>query len=414
MCAVTERADLEAALAAIAERDADVRAWVVRHPDDELRARGASLPAGPLSGFTLGVKDIIDTADLPTERGSPIYAGRRPTADAACVALARAAGALVVGKTVTTELAYLQPGPTRNPHHRGHTPGGSSSGSAAAVAAGMARVAFGTQTAGSVIRPGSFCGVVAFKATHGLVPLTGVHPLAPSLDTLGWFGRSVEDVIAVLEAVGPSASGPVAALGRARIGVYRGEDWPAAEPATVAAVAGAARALAAAGADVVELSPAAGLAGLGEVQRVTMVAEAGRALAWERLTAHDQLSPAMAALLDASGRMTAERYADAQRAAVAGRAAYDALLDEGGFDALLTASAPGEAPAGLSSTGDATFNRVWTLLGVPALTLPGALGPAGLPVGVQLVGRRWADRQLLALGCFAAPVVATLSAPRGA
>ncbi|MPY95717.1 MAG: amidase, partial [Acidimicrobiia bacterium] len=257
-------AGLEEALARIAEREPEVRAWRALHPPEELRARWAEMPAGPLHRVTLGVKDIIDTADLTTERGSPIYAGHRPRADAACVALARAGGALVVGKTVSTEFAYTHPGPTRNPHDPAHTPGGSSSGSAAAVAAGMARVAFGTQTAGSVIRPGSFCGVPAFKATFGLVPLTGVHPLAPSFDTLGWYGRDLDDVAAVLEALAPAAEGAPALPTMPRIGLYRGEDWPAAEPATADALAAAAGALRAAGAEVVEVAPAPPLAGLGE------------------------------------------------------------------------------------------------------------------------------------------------------
>ncbi len=408
---------LEAELAITAEREPTVAAWVSRRADDEVRAAMAGAPAGSLNGFTLGVKDIIDTADLPTEKGSAIYAGHRPRSDAAAVALARAAGAVVVGKTVTTEFAFFRPGPTTNPHDPTRTPGGSSSGSAAAVAAGMVRVAFGTQTGGSVIRPGSFCGVVAFKPTFDLVALTGVHPLAPSFDTLGWYGTTVDDVAAVLAALAPPGppAEPPASRGGAdrpapRIGRYRSHQWPAAEMSTVTALEMAASSLAAAGAEVVDVDLIGALGPLGAAHDTIMAAEIGASLAWEHAAHPDLLSDRLAAIIEARALVSPEAYGAAQRDAVAGRAAYAATLARLDLDALLTPSAPGEAPLGLDSTGDPAFNKVWTLLRVPALSLPGARGPARMPVGVQLVGTRWADHALLDVGRFAAAALGS-SAP---
>ncbi len=221
--------DLEAELTATAAREPVVRAWVARHRDDELRtaAAEAAQRGGALAGWTLGVKDVIDTADLPTGRGSPIYAGRRPGEDAACVALARSAGAVVAGKTATTEFALFTPTITTTPPDPARTPGGSSSGSAAAVAAGMVRAAFGTQTVGSVLRPAAFCGVVGFKGSHGAVPMNGVGTLAPSLDTLGWHTRSVADAATLHAALtGAPPPGPAAGHGGPpRLGLYRSHAW---------------------------------------------------------------------------------------------------------------------------------------------------------------------------------------------
>jgi amidase len=404
-------ARIEAELERIAAREADVGAWEARLPPERIRADAARAAPGVLHGFTLGVKDIIDTADLPTCRGTKIYAGRRPGADAACVAMARAAGALLTGKAVTTELAVLEPARTRNPHDLQRTPGGSSSGSAAAVADGMVRVAFGTQTGGSVIRPATFCGVVGFKPTYQLVPLSGVQALAPSCDTLGWFACNVDDAAAVFDALAPPdpaadvqvelhGRGRVpdrpsnASAERLRIGVYRSHDWPASGPGTAAALAATAKALRSAGADVVGLEPLAALEGMGQAQGTIMFAEAARALAWERQSAGNLLSPGLRRLLEWGDKVTGADYRAAQRRAAAARGAVDGLLAEGGFDALLSPAAPDEAP-GLETTGDPVFCRVWTLLGVPALTLPAGRGAAGLPVGVQLIGARWTDRALL-------------------
>lgn len=356
------------------------------HLDPELALRearrvDAAGRPGPLHGLPVGVKDIIDTADLPTTRGSPVFAGRRPRADAACVARWRQAGGIVLGKTVTTELAFYFPGKTRNPHDPSRTPGGSSSGSAAAVASGMVPAALGTQTAGSLIRPGSFCGVVAIKPTHGLLPLDGVSPFAPGLDTLGVMARSAADLPLLLAGLG--APRPPAPLPpRLRVGLCRTEAWEATLPASREAVERAARALAAAGAEVVEVEES--FAGLSQAQRTVMAAEASRTLGALRDRHERELSPQLREILAAGDRVTGEELAGARRAADAGRARLPALFAR--HDVLLGASAPGEAPIGLASTGDPALNRIWTLLGVPCVQLPAGLGPASMPVGVQLVG----------------------------
>ena len=397
----TER--LEAELAAVAAREPVVGAWAARLSDDEVRAAFAAAPDGPLAGFSLGVKDVIDTAELTTERGSPIYRGRRAGADAACVALARAAGAVMVGKTVTTEFAVLTPAATTNPHDPSRTPGGSSSGSAAAVAAGMVRVALGTQTAGSVIRPAAFCGVVGFKPSRHLVPVTGVNPLAPSLDTVGMFARTVADAAALFGAL--AGGGAETPARRLRVARYRSHQWPAAGPATVDALDRATDALRRDGVEVVELAPVTGLRGLDAHATTIMLWEASRAFAWERRHAPGLLSDGLTRLLQAGDRIDTEQYGAARRAAERARVAFDEAM--GGFDAWLTPAVVGEAPP-IASTGDPVFCRVWTLLGGPALTLPAGSGPEGLPVGVQLVGARWADARLLGV---AARLEASLARP---
>lgn len=377
------------------EREPTVRAWVRRHDADVLRAAVADAPAGPLRGFTLGVKDVIDTADLATERNSSICVGRQPSADAAAVALARAAGAVVAGKTVTTEYAYFSPGPTTNPHDPTRTPGGSSSGSAAAVAAGMCRIAFGTQTGGSVIRPASFCGVIGFKPTFDLVPFTGVSPVAPSFDTLGWYGRTLDDIGAVLDALAPAGAAS-RATAPPRLGLYLGHHVDEADEVTLAELARIADVLRAAGIEVVELDPFEAFAPLRRAHQVIMATEASRALSWERIHHADELSPQLTTLITEGLAIGADEYRAAQEATVAARAFLAERLDTLGLDALLTLAAPGEAPIGLASTGSPVFNLAWTMLRLPCLTLPLATGDHGLPIGVQLVGRRWHDRDLLA------------------
>ena len=391
-----ERIDAEEAR--VLERDAVVRAWAARPAVETLHQLAERAPTGALRGYTLGVKDIIDTADLPTECGSGALAGRRPHSHAACVALARAAGAVVTGKTVTTEFAMLTPAATRNPHNLEHTPGGSSSGSAAAVADGMVRVALGTQTAGSVIRPASFCGVFGLKATHDLVPLAGVHLFSPSLDALGWFARTVDDLAAVLAALAPGGPRPRPLNRPPHIALYRPHEWDRAEPASRNAVEHVAEQLARAGASVEELPLQDAFAPLVEAQGRIMLAEGAVSMAWERATLTHELSPGLLDLLEQGDRVTAEAYSAAQHTAEAARARHAELP----YDALLVPAAAGEAPAGLHATGDPLFNRPWTLLGGPCLCLPAGSGPGGLPVGVQLVGRRWEDAHLLAVASWAA------------
>jgi Asp-tRNA(Asn)/Glu-tRNA(Gln) amidotransferase A subunit family amidase len=387
----------------IAERDGDVGAW--EHVDPaaalaEARARDRTPPRGPLHGVPVGVKDIIDTADMPTGYGSPIWRGHRPARDAACVALVREAGAVVLGKTVTTELAYFSPGRTANPHDLGRTPGGSSSGSAAAVADHMVPVAFGTQTAGSIIRPAAFCGVVGYKPSFGTISRSGVLLFAESLDTVGALARSVADA-ALLASVAasrpdllvPDAPGPVP-----RVGVHRTAAWELLSAGSRVAVTDAARRLALAGADVADAALPAWFAELPGAQATVMAFEAARSFAPERREHGARLSPQLRALLDdGAGRSPAE-YLDALALAQAGRQELAALFER--HDLILTPSAPGEAPAGLGSTGDPRFNRTWTLLGTPCVHLPTGSGEAGLPVGVQLVGRTGDDARLLATAAW--------------
>lgn len=390
--------DFEDELTRVAEHEPRVRAWVARHRDDDLRSMARSVPDGPLTGWTLGVKDIIDTSDLPTERGSPIYAARQTSNDASCVALARAAGALVVGKTATTEFAFVNPTVTTNPHDPDRTPGGSSSGSAAAVAAGMVRSAFGSQTVGSVIRPAAFCGVVGFKPTHQLVGLTGISSLAQSLDTLGWFTRSVDDATTMYQALTGGARRVTPP--RPRIGLYRSHQWSAAEPETRDLMDEAVRSLSAGEGEIIGIDPLDHLARVAEAADVVLPYESGRVFAWERQYHWDLISPIMQRLLIRGDAVTIEDYQQAQMVIAEARRAHDLYMTENRLDALLTPAAPGEAPL-LETTGDPIFNRVWTALGVPSLHIPVRRGPSGLPLGVQLTGRRWADGDLLAAALHA-------------
>ncbi len=393
---VTSEALVAACLARIAEADARLGAFEHLDPDAALAAArrvDAMAEKPPLAGLPLGVKDIFDTADLPTERGSEAFRGRRPARDAAAVARLRAAGAVVLGKTVTTELAFFRPGRTVNPYDPARTPGGSSSGSAAAVAAGLVPAALGTQTAGSIIRPASFCGVVGFKPTFGAVSMDGVSPFAPSLDTFGVFVRDVAALPPLLAAVGVPAHAP--RLRRPpRLALCRTEQWPLAEPATQALVEGAAARLGRAGAEVEELELGPEFAGLADAQRALMAAEASRTLAAVRARHAPLLSPVLLEFLAEGARVSVEREAAARAQAERCRARLPEIFAR--FDALLTPSALGEAPVGLASTGDPAFDRVWTLLGTPCASLPLALGPAGLPVGVQVVGAPGADGALVA------------------
>ncbi len=399
--AVTAEELVRACLERIAADEPRVRAW--EHLDPELalaqaRRVDATSPRPRLGGLPVGVKDIIDTADLPTERGSPIHRGRRPAVDAACVAALRASGAVILGKTVTTEFAVYTPGKTRNPHDPAHTPGGSSSGSAAAVADAMVPAALGTQTAGSVIRPASFCGVFGWKPTFGLLPMEGVFPLSPSLDTLGLFVRALEDLPLLAGAMGAALAVPDRA-DPPRVGLCRTEQWPRATPEAQRVVEAAAERLARAGAQVQELELPPAFTGLPDVQATIMAVEAARSLAREGH--RDQLSEQLRGLVAAGEATSAEAYAQGLARAAACRRTFSALLER--VDVLLTPSTPGEAPAGLEATGDPAFNRIWTLLHAPCVHVPVTSGPAGLPLGVQLVGVGGRDGELLsAAGWIAA------------
>ncbi len=389
------RACLERAL----ERDAAVCAFAHLDPDAAL-AQARSLDAGPirgpLHGLPLGVKDLFDTADMPTSYGSPIYAGHRPKADAASVALCREAGALVLGKTVTTEFAYFHPGPTRNPLNLAHTPGGSSSGSAAAVADHMLPLALGTQTAGSVIRPAAYCGVVGYKPTIGRVSRAGVKSLSESLDTVGGFGRCVRDV-RMLGAVltGDSRLSRTPQVEAPRIGLCRTPEWSRADPDAQRAFDQAVAALSTAVAAIADIDLPDDLPDLVALQKAVMYFEMSRALSHERIWHRNRLSEQLRVLLDEGIAITgAEHSANLARTAFAQRS-VDALFDS--FDVLMSPSATGEAPASIDATGDPVFCRGWTLLGLPCVHLPVARGTNGLPTGIQLVGRFGDDCRLLAI-----------------
>jgi Asp-tRNA(Asn)/Glu-tRNA(Gln) amidotransferase A subunit family amidase len=380
--------DLEACLARIAELEPELHAWA--HLPDAYPEPGT----GPLAGLPVGVKDVIDTADMPTECGSAVHRGRRPSEDAACVALLRRAGAIVVGKTVTTELASFAPGPTRNPHAHGHTPGGSSSGSAAAVAAGMVPVALGTQTAASVVRPATFCGVVGYSSSHGELPMRGVNPLAPGVDTLGIFARSVGEVLPVRDVLlGGRAQRPSVAASP-RIAVWRA---PELEGSMRAALDRAADALADGGAELVEPALDDLVPELASLHLTVMAFELARTLAWED-DRRELLSPELVAQIDEGlGITVTERQAARERVQEL-RAELVSRLDGA---TVLAAGAEGPAPEGLGSTGNPSQSRPWHVLNLPALALPAGADDRGLPLGVQLVGGRFEDDALLALGAWA-------------
>ncbi len=385
-----------ACLARIEAREGEVRAWEWLNADRALRlarARDAEAPRGPLHGVPVGIKDLIDTADMPTAYGSPIHAGHRPARDAWIVARLAEAGAIPLGKTVTTEFATFQPGKTRNPHDPGRTPGGSSSGSAAAVAAGMVPLALGSQTVGSVVRPAAFCGVAGWKPSRGALPLDGVKPLAPSFDALGGFARGLADLALWWHALTDAAIARPAER-PPRIALVRTPHWEAAEPAARAALEEAADRLSRAGAEVSDTALGPGtLDGLAEAQDTIFAAEAVRALAPEWRERRDALSDKLRAVLARGEATDGEALAEARARAEAGRTAMAALLSD--WDLALAPAAPGEAPTP-ETTGDPAFNRIWTLLLGPCLALPMGRGPAGLPLAVQLAGAPGRDDAFLA------------------
>jgi len=398
---LTAEALTRACLDRVAARDAVVRAFAWLDPEralDEARARdraGRTGSLGPLHGLPFGVKDIIDTHDMPTSCGSPIHAGHRPSADAACVALAREAGAVMLGKTVTTEFALRHPGPTANPHAPAHTPGGSSSGSAAAVADCMVPVAFGTQTGGSIIRPASYCGVVGYKPSISTINPTGVKPLAGSFDTVGLFARCIDDCALVVGVLAGDERGtaPLESVRPARVGLWRTPAWRHAEAATVRAVETAAAQLERNGVVVDEIELPAQFELFLDAQSDVLRFEAARVFAFERTRRAELLSPSSRRELEAGAAIPRQRYLAAQVLLARCRALFAAAIAP--FDALLTASAPGEAPAGLDDTGEAMFNRWGSGLLVPCVNLPAFTGPKGLPVGIQLMGAIGEDDRLL-------------------
>ncbi len=373
-------------LARIDQRDEDVRGWAYI---DRLAQGGA----GPLAGLVLGVKDVIDVAGMPTTHGSPIFTGHLAQADATSVARLRAAGAVVLGKTVTAEFATYHPGPTANPRNLAHTPGGSSSGSAAVVADGQADFALGTQTAGSVIRPASFCGTLGFKPTFGRYPLGGVLETAPSLDTLGLFARNCAILTAADAVLADDTETPPAAP-TLTVGLCCSPLWPLASEPMKGAFAAFAAKLREAGHTVFDAELPAPFAGLAEAQALIHRREAALILGYIRRDHPAQVSEDFVRMIDQG---EADSEADYQAARALQRECQ-ALADQvfGGTDMLLVPGAPGFAPATLSATGDPAFQRIWTALGVPCLGFPAAWGAEGLPLGLQIIAAPGTDRQLLA------------------
>jgi Asp-tRNA(Asn)/Glu-tRNA(Gln) amidotransferase A subunit family amidase len=405
---LTAEALVAACLERIAARDGELAAWVHVATEAALaqaRALDRQPARGLLHGVPVGIKDIFDTADMPTEHNSPIYRGNRPRADAAAVALLRQAGCIILGKTATAEFANVHPAATRNPRNPAHTPGGSSSGSAAAVAERMVPLALGTQTGGSVIRPAAFCGVIGLKPSFGSINRAGVKPVSESLDTVGLFATTVEDAALALNLLSGRRIPDFAAKSAApRIGFARTSRWKDADAATHAALEAAAARLASAGAELRDAPLPAAAEALFEEQGKIMNFEAARALAWEHAQHREAISSVLLKRLDEGLTVSREQYDNARQTARDARRQFADLMR--GFDLLLTPSARGEAPLGLTSTGDSVFNRVWTLLGVPCVTLPWGGGPQGLPLGIQLVAAIEQDTALLAHAQWAASALA--------
>jgi Asp-tRNA(Asn)/Glu-tRNA(Gln) amidotransferase A subunit family amidase len=387
---------------AIAQQEKDVGAFValdIPRAKAMARERAKELAGSPLRGLPVGFKDIFDTADFPTSYGSAIYAGNRPRTDAALVAMTRRAGGIILGKTVSTEMAFLDPAGTRNPRNLAHTPGGSSSGSAAAVAAGMLPIAVGTQTGGSVIRPAAFCGVAGFKPSFRLLPMVGVKCFSWSLDTAGLFGASVPDVAFAAAAItGRDLRIDQRAPSSPTIGLMRTHIWSQASAAMQRAVESAARVAEKAGAKVRDVALPPLLEEAHRAHGPLQNYEAARALAFEYDQHYAQLPKLLRELLDKAAGITAETYDDARRTTKRARYAFTELM--AGVDVLITPSALGAAPHGLGSTGDATFNRLWTLMGSPCVNVAGLEDESGLPLGIQVVGRFARDQATLEAASF--------------
>lgn len=382
---------MDAHLEHIASTEPEVRAFAWLDPDSVRRTAGAD-HQGTLAGVPFGIKDVFDTADMPTGHGSAVYRDVRPATEASAVHLARRAGGIAIGKTVTTEFATAAPGATRNPFDAARTPGGSSSGSAAGLAAGFFPLAFGTQTSGSTVRPASYCGVVGYKASPGILDRTGIKPLSGTLDIVGLMARDTRDCALFASAI--ARRGDLAPLDApsmpSKIGLFAHDFAKAPSAVSIAVLERAASAL-----GRVETRNAPDWwDSLGQAQADVFAWEASASLARERDCHWALLQPATHAFLERQNGITFERWS-------AGLASRDAALSDldrlfGDCDILITQAAPGEAPVGLDATGPAAYNIRWTLLGAPSLSLPAGLGPSGMPVGIQVVARPGQDARLLA------------------
>jgi Asp-tRNA(Asn)/Glu-tRNA(Gln) amidotransferase A subunit family amidase len=382
----------------IKAREDTVKAWATIDPEYAL-AQARALDRGPrlgaLHGVPIGVKDVIDTVDLPTEMGSPIYKGYHAACDAACVAVARAAGAVILGKTVTAEFAGMFPGPTTNPHNPAHTPGGSSSGSAAAVADLMVPAAFGTQTGGSVLRPAAYCGVVGYKPTFNLINRSGIKFAAESLDTIGVITRTIDDAELVTGAVIGKEPARQTMESAPRLGLCRTPLWDTAQPETKHAVEDAAKRLAAAGASVREITLPEEFSRLFHASRETINNyERSKSMAADYATHGERISKVLCDRIKLGMAMRHDEYLAALRLAEDCRTTIEVAFE--GLDAMISPCVKGEAPRGLNPTGDPAFQQFWTVLYGPSMSLPTHRGPNGLPVGLQVVARRYDDDRLLA------------------
>ena len=393
---LTSEALVADCLERIHARESAVQAWAYIDPERAL-AQARECDRQPrrsrLHGIPVGVKDVIDTCDMPTEYGSPIYRGYRPAADAACVAQVRELGGVILGKTVSTEFATRHPNKTRHPLDGRRTPGGSSSGSAAAVADNMVPIAFGTQTSSSTIRPAAYCGVVGYKPSFGLINRAGLKFLSESLDTIGTLTRTVADAALIVEELSglpPTSFAEVSRLAP-RIGFCRTPYWNAADEASRVRLESSARTLAKAGAQLSEVQLDAEFAALNRTQIELSSYEFYRALTHERVRFPELISASLTQRIADGGKVSRAQYETAQMQATRCRARIADIFRE--YDVLIAPSAPGEAP-GLESTGEPIFGLMWTVLRLPCLTLPNGTGPTGLPLGLQVIAPAHADAAL--------------------
>jgi Asp-tRNA(Asn)/Glu-tRNA(Gln) amidotransferase A subunit family amidase len=392
----------------VVERERELEAWA-HFSEEQAISQAANcdknVSAQRLRGIPIGIKDSIDTTDMPTSYGSSIYAGHRPQADASCVATLRAAGAVILGKTALTEFAAPFPGRTRNPINIAHTPGGSSSGSAAAVADGMVPAAIGSQTMGSLIRPAAYCGTVGFKPSFGMINKTGMKPQSETFDALGVIARNVDDValVSAILATVPPTQWEVRLDGAPCIGIFRGPDWSLAEQPAIDALERTIALFAKAGANLHEVSQERILSDAYDTQARLLCFEMARTMAWEWYAHRADISPVLQRWIDIGWQVSVEEYLAGQRTVEAARRYMSDAFQ--GADVWLTLSAPGEAPRGLEQNGDTAFNRLWSLLHLPAITLPAGKGPNGLPLGVQLVGKFRDDASLISVARWAEEVL---------
>jgi len=404
---------VKSCLARIDETDGQLKAWAHLDAEHALAQAGemdairrAGRPLGPLHGVPVGLKDIIDSHDFPAERGTPIFAGRKPSHDAALVERLREAGAVILGKTVTTELAFIHPAATRNPHNPDRSPGGSSSGSAAAVAAYHVPLAIGTQTNGSVIRPAAFCGTYGFKPTRGVISRRGVLQTSKSLDQVGAFGRSLEDVALLVDAIGGYDPTDPTSYPRPRPNMLDGSraeapvepdfvwlDMPYNDRLDADAREGLDELIGALGARVERIPVSEKLAGLVEVHRTIHYYEICHHLKDAFAEHWDKLSSSLQPVVEQGRAISEAQYREALEIMGSAAGFFEEFFND--YDAVIAPSAPGEAPVFGNSTGDPVFCTIWTLCGLPALNLPLLVGKNGIPVGVQLIGAAEEDDRLL-------------------